>query len=199
MKIAVLGANGKMGKTVCHIAQQRGHNIIAIDQHTNTDNIVCDVLIDFSSTTALDTAISICITNSCPLVCGVTGYDDTHLAKLAQLSLTNKVVHRHNFSMGIDAVATLCSRLSDLLPHWQYNIIEQHHSAKVDCPSGTAITLSDNISQPTDIHSIRAGTTYGIHTIVANGQHEYITISHHACSRDIFAIGAVHCAEQLVG
>ncbi len=199
MTIAVIGALGKMGSEVIKIAKSRNYNTLAIDADSNIDNVVCDIVIDFSCTNALDNTIAICLQNNCPLVSGVTGYSDSQLEQLSILSKTVSVVHKHNFSIGIQATSDICQLLAHTLPEWQYNIVEHHHANKADCPSGTALSLATAM-QPIvpNTHSIRSGDTIGIHSIIANGEGESITITHQTSSRKIFAIGAVHYAEQLL-
>lgn len=199
MTIAVIGALGKMGTEVIKFAKQKNYTTIPIDKDSNIDNVKCDIVIDFSCPCSLDNTIAICTNNNCPLVSGVTGYSTSQLEQLHMLSNTVSVVHKHNFSLGILAISDICQLLASTLPNWQYNIVEQHHTNKVDCPSGTAISLAADL-QPIIPHtnSIRSGNTIGIHTIIANGEGESITITHQASSRKVFAIGALHCAEKLL-
>lgn len=199
MNIAIVGGKGKMGSMVANIATSRNHNVIIIDKHSSTVDTKCDIVIDFSVPPALDRTIELCLQNNCPLVSGVTGYDQSQLHKLVQLSQRVIVVNKSNFSQGVQATTAICQLMGKMLPSWQYNIIEQHHIAKIDSPSGTALSLAEALNiQPTTVHSIRAGDTIGTHTIIANGCGEYITITHHANNRNIFALGALLCAEQLL-
>ncbi len=199
MTIAVIGGKGKMGNLVCSIAQSRGHKTLTIESTTDTTDIECDIAIDFSTPTALAGTIAICRANNCPLVCGVTGYDEYQLELLDNLSRQVAVAHRHNFSTGIQAVQEICLIMSTILPHWHYDIVEQHHIGKIDSPSGTALTLADHLAGiDVTTHSIRAGTTIGTHTIIATGENECITITHTAQNREVFALGAVLQAEQLL-
>ncbi len=199
MTIAVIGALGKMGKEIIKLAKMHNHHVVAIDKNTDTNNINCDVAIDFSAPQALDTTISICTKNNCPLVCGVTGYSQHQLNKLDKLRQTVKVAHKSNFSTGMQTVINICDNLYDALPNWQYNITEQHHQSKVDTPSGSAITIAKSLLPATvEIHSIRTGDTVGIHSITATNPYEQITITHTVNSRLSFALGAIECAEKLI-
>lgn len=197
MIIALVGSKGKMGQLIAQIATQRHHTILPIDTDSQHNEVLCDIVIDFSNASALDTSIAICLANQCPLICGTTGHNTQQLQSLSQLATQLPVVHRHNFCHGMPTMQTICQILAKNLPNWQYDIVEQHHSQKQDSPSGTAITLANQLEPHNcNMHSIRSGTTIGTHTIIASGDDEIITITHNAQSRSVFALGAVICAEN---
>lgn len=226
MKIALLGY-GKMGKAIEAIAKDRGHVIgVTID---NEDEWLqrmdllrsCDLAIDFSFPTTVVGHIKRCFDLGMPIVVGTTGwYDqlDTLVSECRQNGQSLFVAS--NFSIGMNIMFDLNRRLAKLMNGYDYDvsISETHHIHKLDAPSGTAITLSNDIINELDrkdswqlsttpgidghaipITSIREGEVPGIHEVVYDNEIDTITLSHSAKSRKGLALGAVLAAEYLFG
>ncbi len=229
--IAVCGANGKMGKVICDVVSSRDNcKIVAgIDKITDTYSdfpIVSsvselktkpDVIIDFSHPSVLDDLLDYCQTNGTPLVIATTGYTDDQIAKIKKASSQIPVFFTFNMSLGINLLAQLARKATQILGgQFDIEIVEKHHNQKIDAPSGTALMLADAINEElgnnysltydrhsirkkrskTEIgmHAIRGGTIVGEHEIIFAGRDEVITLKHEAHSKEVFAVGAVNAA-----
>jgi 4-hydroxy-tetrahydrodipicolinate reductase len=208
MKILISGY-GKMGKKVESVAQQRNHTIgchmdNAEDWQTYKDD--CDVAIDFSQPSAVKDNIMRCFDANLPIVVGTTGWN-AEFETLKHYCLENgkSLFHSANFSVGVFLFNKISVMAAELLsPHKQYvpMLNETHHIHKLDKPSGTAITLAENISPfypNLEINSNREGEVFGIHEIIYSSSVDVISLLHEAKSREGFALGAVLAAEFLRG
>lgn len=219
MKIALFGY-GKMGQMIERTALDRNHTIVAkidIDsQEIDFSNI--DVAIDFSLPEAAFGNISKCLHHNTPIISGTTGwlnkYDDAvTLCKEKQ----GAFIYASNFSLGVNIFFELNVHLSKMmqgLEQYQVAIEEIHHTQKLDAPSGTAITLAEDVIKNSHynawklnqkeqghipITSKRIGSTPGTHTVAYNSPVDDITIKHTAHNRAGFAQGAVIAAEWIIG
>ena len=221
MKIALIGY-GKMGKEIERIALSRGHEInLIIDINNqsdlNSENLKkCDVAIEFTvPSSAVSNYIS-CFEAGIPVVSGTTGWLDKKEEVYKKCNDTNGTFfYGSNFSVGVNLFFELNKKLAELMaPRGEYNVemTEVHHTQKLDAPSGTAISLAediiDNLSgisswvndktpqkDEMNIKSERVGTVPGIHTIKYESDVDYIEITHSAKSRKGFALGTVLAAE----
>jgi len=218
MKIALLGY-GKMGKIIEQVALQRGHDIVLkVDEHTKTYDIsLADAAIDFSVPSAAIANISNCLQHGIPVVSGTTGWlsDYKTVANLCK-EKKGAFIYASNFSLGVNIFFELNKNLAKMMKHLsQYNVKmeEIHHTQKLDAPSGTAITLAQDIIEHSNyknwkldsdpnhntisINSKRIENVPGTHTVNYNSNVDNITIKHTAHNRDGFALGAVIAAEWL--
>lgn len=222
MKIALFGY-GKMGKLVEQIAQERGHEIVAIINKANqTANIEkADVCIDFSSPHSVISHLSLAAQKKKPIVIGTTGWLDS-LPTVKEMSEKSKigVIYAPNFSIGAHLFFHMiahASRLVDAFDEYDVSGFEQHHNQKVDSPSGTALVLGEILLKELkrknsivweplqrslkkeEIHftSLRSGHTPGTHTIIFDSEADSLTLSHQARDRRGFALGAVKAAEWI--
>jgi 4-hydroxy-tetrahydrodipicolinate reductase len=221
MKLALIGY-GKMGKEIERIAVSRGHQInLIIDinnpQDLTTENLKqCDVAIEFTTpATAVGNYLK-CFEAGVPVVSGTTGWLDKKEEVYAKC-IENKgtFFYGSNFSVGVNLFFALNKKLAELMSgHKEYSVemTEVHHTQKLDAPSGTAISLAEDIldklenkttwvndKEPAEnelnIKSERRGQVPGIHTIKYESEVDYIEITHNAKSRVGFAFGAVLAAE----
>lgn len=220
MKIALIGY-GKMGHAIEEIALERGHQIslkISID---NTEDLTpaniegTDVAIEFSTPDSAFDNISFCLKNGIPVVSGTTGWLE-HFDEAVALCEENKgaFLYASNFSIGVNLFFEVNKYLAHLMaPHQEYNVSMQeiHHIHKKDAPSGTALTLANQIidsgkkknwelgkesdSDTLAIESIREGEVPGTHSINYFSDIDQIEITHTAFGRKGFALGAVVAAE----
>lgn len=176
-----------------------------------------DVIIDFSHPSALDSLLDYCLTNGTALAVATTGYTDEQKAEIKKASAQIPVFFTFNMSIGINLLCELSkSAVRVLGEQFDVEIVEKHHNQKIDAPSGTALMLADAISAEREcesryvyerhsvrqkrareeigIHSIRGGTIVGEHDVIFAGRDEVITLSHHAASKEVFAVGAVNAA-----
>jgi len=217
MKIALLGY-GRMGKSIEAIAIQRHHNIVLkiSDANSNYDFSDADVAIDFSIPSAAVTNIKKAIDAGVPVVSGTTGWLDQYPEVIAYCKKKNGTfLYASNFSLGVNLFFELNKKLSTLMSgfsEYTTEIEEIHHTQKLDAPSGTAITLADQIIEQSDyknwtldepkdseihIESKRIEGVPGTHEITYNSEIDAISIKHKAHSRHGFALGAVIAAEWI--
>jgi 4-hydroxy-tetrahydrodipicolinate reductase len=215
----VHGANGRMGQALLRLAAERGDVEVAaavartvgqrvidgIPQYAATELAgvpAFDVAIDFSLPAGFESVLELCLERGSALVSGTTGLDDGQKSEVAAAGQRIPVLWASNFSLGIAVLGSLVERAARALPGWDCDIVESHHSGKLDAPSGTALTLGDiAASQGAQARyaSIRAGDIVGEHMVQFTGEGERIELVHRATSRDIFAHGALHAATRLAG
>lgn len=161
-----------------------------------------DVAIDFSLPEGFDAVLALCVVRRAALVSGTTGLDDAQRQALDAAAASIPVVWASNFSLGVAVLHDVVERAAKLLPNWDCNIVEAHHTRKLDAPSGTALTLGAAAevggARP-HYASLRAGDIVGEHLVQFATVGERIELVHRATSRDIFARGALHVAAQLHG
>ncbi|KLJ02993.1 dihydrodipicolinate reductase [Luteimonas sp. FCS-9] len=161
-----------------------------------------DVAIDFSLPAGFDALLALCARRRAALVSGTTGLSDAQRAALEAASAQVPVLWASNFSLGVAVLQDLVARAAAMLPGWDCDIVEAHHTRKLDAPSGTALTLGE-AAQGQGTHpryaSIRAGDIVGEHLVQFATCGERIELVHRAGNRDIFAAGALHVAARLAG
>ena len=225
MKLAILGY-GKMGHEIERIAISRGHEIVLIidvnNQHDFTKENLrkADVVIDFSIPSSAVSNIKNCFLAEVPIVCGTTGWnkDLPEMSKLCK-EQNQSLFHSSNFSPGVNILFAVNEYLAEVLnnfPQYDVRMEEIHHTQKLDTPSGTAISIAEQIISRLDrkiawslapehsensisIKAIREGDVKGIHEVVYESEEDYISLKHFAKSRIGFASGAVLAAEFLKG
>lgn len=219
MKIALLGY-GKMGHEVEKIALEYQHSIgVVIDNENDwvekAEQLkLCDVAIEFSMPAIVIQNIHKCFEAGIPIVVGTTGwYDQFQQISEQCVSSNNTLFYASNYSIGVNIFFDINRRLASLLeayPMYSPSMIEIHHLQKLDAPSGTAITLANEIiaanprftkftgadPEPGEIlvQSVREGKVPGTHTITWNSDIDQITLTHEAKGRRGFALGAVMAA-----
>ena len=181
-----------------------GKNIDKIRISTNPDGIfLVDGVIDFTLPEASMENLGYMLQYKKPLVLATTGFKDEELDKIKEASKTIPIVFSPNMSIGVNLLFDLAGDVAKRLgAAYDIEIVEAHHKAKKDAPSGTAKRLGEVIASATGrnipIHAIRAGDIVGDHTILYAGGGERIEIKHQAHSRDVFAIGALKAAKWVV-
>ncbi|WP_224484471.1 4-hydroxy-tetrahydrodipicolinate reductase [Robertkochia aurantiaca] len=217
MKIAILGY-GKMGRMIETIARERGHDIVAVKKDAKDDFHFngAEVAIDFSVPDAAIENITSCFEQGVPVVSGTTGWLDNYGQVIEKCQEQNGAfIYASNFSLGVNIFFELNRHLSRLMKDqksYTAAIEEIHHVHKLDAPSGTAITLAedmiDNLGlkdwslQPGSddqlpVTSLREGEVPGTHTVTYTSEVDKISIRHEALNRKGFALGAVVAAEWL--
>ncbi len=161
-----------------------------------------DVAIDFSLPVAFDGILALCAKRRAAFVSGTTGLASQQRAVLQAASAQIPVLWASNFSLGVAVLEDLVERAAQALAGWDCDIVESHHTRKLDAPSGTALTLGAAAGRggaDPRYASLRAGDIVGEHLVQFAGQGERIELVHRATSRDIFARGALHAAARLAG
>ncbi|MBU3676949.1 MAG: 4-hydroxy-tetrahydrodipicolinate reductase [Chitinophagaceae bacterium] len=224
MKIALIGY-GKMGKTIESLAIEKGHQIVLKIQRENAHELTpahlaqADVCIEFSSPNAAFHLVSACLNAGKPTVCGTTAWlDQLDEAKTLALNNNTAFLYASNFSLGVNLffeINRFVSKLLSKYPQYHVTMEEIHHTQKKDAPSGTAVTLAEDIlrEHPTKtcwvnaesiqpealvIRSLREDPAPGTHSIAWESNIDSIEIKHTAHSRTGFAAGALMAAEFLV-
>ena len=222
MNIALIGY-GKMGKSIEKMATQRGHHISSIvdlDSQEKLSEIApdnTDVVIEFSNPSSAFDNIGACLRQKVPVISGTTGWLD-QLPNIEALCVAHQgtFLTASNFSLGVNIFFKLNEWLSQVMgqfPDYKIDIEETHHLQKLDKPSGTAITLAEDIikthphyrrwaldaSKENDIKiaSFRQEEVAGKHVIKYHSSIDTIAITHEAHSRDGFTLGAVLVAEWI--
>lgn len=230
MKIALLGY-GKMGQIIERFATERGHEIVLkigidnLNDFTIENLKEADVAIDFSAPDAAVSNIYKCFEAKVPVVVGTTGwYGELQNIKNECEQSNNTLLYGSNFSIGVNIFFHLNKVLAKLMnnyPAYDVQVEEIHHTQKLDSPSGTAMTLAEDIIEELDskkewvnelvgtpipdkltnnqllIESHRIENVPGTHTVVYGSEVDDIEIKHTAHSRAGFALGAVVAAEWL--
>ena len=222
IKLGITGACGKMGRRIFELAgsdreievalalEKKGTPLIGrelgkLKVSSNLDGLfLVDVLIDFTDALAADEHMDYVAKYKKALVLGTTGLTDTQKNKVEEISKVVPVVFSPNMSIGMNVLFSILPEIAKRLgPDYSVEIVEAHHRAKKDAPSGTAKRLAEVINQVTKkdipMHSIRLGDIFGDHQIVFCGNSERIEIKHQAHSRDLFAVGALKAAKWIVG
>lgn len=231
IELVLLGAAGRMGREV--LAAVRGEDGLAvracIDRRENlgpavgvwSDDLAAHVqrgvvVVDFSSPAATRAAAALCAERGAALVSGTTGLEPEDEAVLDAAARRVAVLRASNFSLGL---ARLRRALAAVLPApgWDVEIVERHHRRKVDSPSGTALTLADDIARARGqdrrafrngregrvgerpaaeigIHAVRGGTWVGDHAVLLAGEGESLELRHVVSDRAAFAQGALAAA-----
>lgn len=181
-----------------------------------------DVIIDFSHPSALDKLLDYCLSTGTAIVIATTGYTEEQIAEIKKASEQIPVFFTFNMSLGINLLIKLAKTAAEILgDQFDVEILEKHHNRKLDAPSGTAIMIANSINETLDnrcqyvydrhsqrkkrdkneigIHSVRGGTIVGEHDVIFAGRDEVITLSHHAASREVFAVGSVNAAVFISG
>ncbi|WP_372755512.1 4-hydroxy-tetrahydrodipicolinate reductase [Mariniflexile sp.] len=220
MKIALLGY-GKMGKTIEQIAIKRGHTVVlTVDKDDEGYDITkADVAIDFSIPTVAFNNISNCINNNVPVISGTTGWLENYDNAVALCKeKKGAFIYASNYSLGVNIFFELNKTLAKMmstLKQYKVTMEEIHHTQKLDAPSGTAISLANDIiannanfeqwkldesaEKTIPIVAKRIAEVPGTHTVNYESEVDTITIEHVAHTRQGFALGAVIAAEWIVG
>ncbi len=226
-RFGVIGHKGRMGRALAAVIEEAGHTMqIGVDTGGNPLPLAtqCDVLVDFSAPEALQENLDAAKTARIPILVGTTGLQQDHFVMLAEAAEAIPVLQTGNTSLGVTLLAHLVREAAAKLGQgWDIEILEMHHRAKVDAPSGTAKLLGEAAAEARGVSlsdamdsgrhgqtgarregaigfaTLRGGTVAGEHSVIFAGNEERITLSHTAENRMIFARGAVRGAEWLIG
>jgi 4-hydroxy-tetrahydrodipicolinate reductase len=225
MNIALIGY-GKMGHTIERIAISRGHNIVLRITSSNKEDIdkehlqKVDVAIEFTRPDSAKENVLKCLSSGISIVSGTTGWNE-HLqeARDKAIECNAAFLHASNFSICVNIffeVNKLLASLMNSQPEYQIRVEETHHTQKKDAPSGTAITIAEQIIQNVNrtkrwalndfneadtlpIIAHRIENVPGTHKVSYASPIDDIEITHTAHNRDGFALGAVLAAEYIAG
>jgi 4-hydroxy-tetrahydrodipicolinate reductase len=225
MNIALIGY-GKMGHTIEQVALKRGHNIVLRITSANKDALndanlrLADVAIEFTNPAAAKENVLKCLCAGTNVVCGTTGWNE-QLAEVFDMAKEKGrgFLHASNFSVGVNIFFEVNKLLASLMngrAGYNVSIEETHHTQKKDTPSGTAITLAEQIvfelanknhwtlndlndQNAVPVIAHRVENVPGTHKVTYSSAIDDIEIVHTAHNREGFAIGAVLAAEYIEG
>jgi len=236
VEVILHGCNGRMGQMLSGlIAEDEEMKVVAgiepsgeakndYPVYKSFDELkeTADVIIDFSTASAIDSLLSYCEKTHTPLVLCSTGLSEAQLDRVENLAKESAVLVSANMSLGINVLLKLLKSVTGTLygNGFDIEIVEKHHNQKLDAPSGTALALADVMKDELDdisynldrskvrkkrerneigISAVRGGTIVGEHEVIFAGTDEVIEIKHTAYSRAIFAKGAMSAAKFLKG
>jgi 4-hydroxy-tetrahydrodipicolinate reductase len=222
IKLGISGVCGRMGRRIFELASQDkdfevnlilekkgtpmiGRELGKLKISSNSDGLfLVDIFVDFTTPEATETNLDFVARYKKALVLGTTGLSDAQIKKVEEISKVVPVVFSPNMSVGVNVLFSVLPEIAKRLGHdYSIEIVEAHHKAKKDAPSGTARRLIAILKEVTakeiPVHSIRLGDITGDHTVIFCGNSERIEIKHQAHSRDLFAIGALKAAKWVFG
>ena len=237
IKAIMHGCNGKMGQVITGICKEdAGIEIVAgidvydgiandypVFPNISVCNVPADVIIDFSTASAVDDLLVYSVEKQIPVVLCTTGLSEEQLQKVKVASEEVAILKSANMSLGVNMLLKVLQDVTKILAPAGYDIeiIEKHHNQKVDAPSGTALALADSINEVLNqeytytydrsqerkkrekteigICAVRGGTIVGEHEVIYAGEDEVIEFKHTAHSKAVFAKGAVEAAKFLKG
>lgn len=236
VEVILHGCNGRMGQMLSElISKDEEMKVVAgiepsgeakndYPVYKSFDELkeTADVIIDFSTASAIDGLLDYCEKTHTPLVLCSTGLSEAQLGRVERLAKVSAVLVSANMSLGINVLLKLLKNVTKTLygNGFDIEIVEKHHNQKLDAPSGTALALADVMKEELDdisynldrskvrkkrerneigISAVRGGTIVGEHEVIFAGTDEVIEIKHTAYSRAIFAKGAMSAAKFLRG
>ena len=208
-RIALIGY-GKMGRAIRGLAVERGWTVTGVverDKGGMSALAGADVAIEFTRPDAAVANIRAALDAGTPIVVGTTGwYDELSQVTAAVTAARGALLWAPNFSLGAlvlrHIVQDAARRLREV-PGIDAHLVETHHAEKRDAPSGTALALADAakaaLGRAIPITSIRIGSVPGTHEVLFDAPFEQIRLEHTVRDRRVFAAGALHAAEWLMG
>ncbi len=247
-KLVVIGAAGRMGRRVIALAAESGRfDIVGTIENEGHPDIGEDagqvagigplnvslgsswpaeanVAIDFSLPEAADRTLQQCTARGAALVMGTTGLTATQQEAVKTAAKRIPILYGTNMSVGMNVLFSIVGKVAAMLGEdYDIEIVEEHHRFKKDAPSGSALTLAQNICKATNrpypdslihgrngkealrrkgeigMHAVRAGDITGVHSVIYSTLGETITLNHTAHSRDTLVRGALRAAEWILG
>ena len=236
IRIIIHGCCGRMGHIITEICEkdEKTQVVAGVDAFGDAyagfpvyrnleDCPEADVVIDFSTASAVDGLLAYCTGKNLPVVVCTTGLSEEQIKALHSAAEKIAVLKSANMSVGVNLIEALIAQAAPKLAAagFDIEIVEKHHNQKIDAPSGTALALADaanaalgdeyeyvddrtgrRMKRPVKeigISAVRGGSIVGDHDVIFAGQDEVITLSHRAYSRAVFGKGAVEAAKFLAG
>jgi 4-hydroxy-tetrahydrodipicolinate reductase len=226
-RVIINGSKGRMGQALAACATRISEIQIVgqVDQGDDLGAVIakCEVVTDFSFHNVTPGVTELCAKNHKALVIGTTGHTDAERSQILNLKSQIPIVWASNYSTGINTLFWLTRKAAEILgPNFDLEVVEMHHRAKKDAPSGTAATLleiladvrklqlrealrhgrqgitGERTSREIGVHSIRGGDVVGDHTVIFATEGERVELTHKASSRETFANGALRAAQWVV-
>lgn len=238
LRLIINGALGAMGHVMSGMADESPESLMVVAGIDRREpegklsfpvfksfddcDVPCDVIIDFSVPEALESVLTAAEDHKCAVVVATTGLGPQHIESLREASEMIAVFRASNMSLGVNLQIDLIKQAANVLGDgFDIEIIEKHHNKKVDAPSGTALTLAEEVAKEfpegkdfvfdrhsvrqrrtkreIGLHAVRGGTVVGEHQVLFLGGDEVLEINHIAHSKRIFAYGALRAAKFIAG
>ena len=226
MRAVICGANGAMGKLICEILGDEVVGKVSIDgangvpkTFAELGEVTADVVVDFSHHTAVADVLNYAQKIGAAAVIGTTGHTPEEKALIQAASEEIPVFYAGNVSLGIAVLCRLVKQAASYFPDADIEIVEIHHTRKVDAPSGTAHMLFNAVKEvrpnawencgragegkrtkdEIGVHALRMGNVVGIHEVHINTGNQTLTLKHESGSRAMLADGAVAAARFMEG
>ena len=226
MRAVICGANGAMGKLICDIFGDEVVGKVSIDgangvprTFAELGEVTADVVVDFSHHTAIADVLAYAKKIGAAAVIGTTGHDEAEKAMIYAAAEEIPVFYAGNVSLGIAVLCRLVKQAASYFPDADIEIVEIHHTRKVDAPSGTAHMLFNAVKEvrpnawencgragegkrtkdEIGVHALRMGNVVGIHEVHINTGNQTLTLKHESGSRAMLADGAVAAARFMEG
>lgn len=227
MRFAISGALGKMGQECVRVFGKEAAALV--DRRADGASVYTsladlpqaeplDAVVDFSAPGALADVLAFCVSRGIPAVLAVTGYSAAQQEEIAAAAKNIPILASRNMSVGVHLLGRLCKLLA-AAGAFDIEIVETHHAAKRDAPSGTALYLADLVRDARGsaefvydrrsrsgrkqaeigLHAVRGGSVVGEHAVHFFAHGETLTLTHRAEQRELFARGAYAAARFLVG
>lgn len=222
MRVVLCGAAGRMGSCVAQELDAGGIEVIGVDRKGEISNLgdvkeYVDAVMDFSSPAAVYEVLDFALDRGVPAVIGTTGHDERQLIALREAAERIPVFYANNMSFGVALFCKQAATIAAAFPYADVEIVETHHSAKADVPSGTALLIANAIIAARGggkvvvgrtatrehgeigISSLRLGQEIGRHEVQFCTEFQKITLTHQAYSRRLYAVGAVNALKFVFG
>lgn len=226
MRAVVCGAGGAMGRLICQLLGDRLVGKVSLDRGNGSvatfaelGDVQPDTVIDFSHHSAVAEVLRYAEEKGCSAVIGTTGHTPEEKAQIAEAAKRLPVFYAGNVSLGIAVLCRLAKQAAAAFPDADIEIVETHHTRKVDAPSGTAWMLFEAIrsvrpeavancgrsgegkrdKREIGIHALRLGNVTGIHEVHICTQNQRLVLRHEAQTREMLAEGAVSAAAFMEG
>lgn len=236
INVIIHGCGGKMGRVVaeivsaepdCQVVAGIDRTAPKMDFPTFATPMECtvqgDVIIDFSTATAIPDLLAYGKSSNTPMVICTTALSEETQKLLEETAKSVAILKSANMSVGINLILELVQKAAQVLTEANFDIeiVERHHNQKIDAPSGTAMAIADAINTAMEqqfeytydrsqvrekrkpkelgLHAVRGGNIVGDHEVIFAGRDEVIEINHKATSREVFAVGSVTGAKFLAG
>ncbi|CAN5803745.1 4-hydroxy-tetrahydrodipicolinate reductase [soil metagenome] len=191
MKVALFGVGGKVGSVLAPALEAAGHEVV---DGGSTGPEGCAAAVDFTRPDAVGDNVARCLSAGVPVVIGTTGFDGEAIDEAAREAGV-PCFHAANFSHGAILMMRLAEEASKVFPRAE--IVELHHEAKRDAPSGTAKATAERMGTEPTIHSIRLPGLVAHQEIIFGGPGETLTIRHDTTSREAFVPGVLFALEKV--
>ena len=226
MRVIVCGANGAMGQLILAALGNEAAGKVSLDGENGVPKTFdelgkceADVIIDFSHHSAVESVMAYAKENGMAVVVGTTGHTEEEKAVIYEAAKEIPVFYSGNMSLGIAVLCRLAKEAAKSFPDADIEIVEIHHTRKVDAPSGTAHMLFNAIRQArpdavevcgragegkrkkneVGVASLRLGTVVGVHEVHIHTGSQCLTLRHEAVTRAMLADGAVDAARFMEG